>query len=152
MALPNSITTIGERAFDNAKKLTLSKLPTNLTVLGVGAFANCDNIAIATLPINITTIPSQCFALCPNLAITDFGKISIGDSAFIASAKNDSSITRLDMSQVTSIGSGIFVSGGYPNVTEIVVPENLFGYIDESALTTALFGMSKDISYSKMTN
>ena len=147
--LPDSITVIGNRAFNGAQNLKLSTLPSGLTTLGVGSFAGCSNITISELPLGIQRIPFQCFALCPNIAITNFGSVEIEESAFDHSCTQPN-ITRINLSKVLGIG-GVIFDGAYTKLTDIEVPNDLFGYEDESALTMALFGSARNITYSKMT-
>jgi hypothetical protein len=47
--------------------------------------------------------------------------------------------------------SGVIFRDAYTKLTDIEVPNDLFGHEDESALTLALFGSARNITYSKMT-
>ena len=68
--LPEGITSILGYAFYGCKKLALTKLPSSLTFLQVSAFRGCTNLALTELPEKLTDIRSYAFHSCSNLALT----------------------------------------------------------------------------------
>ncbi len=56
ITLPNTITRIGEYAFQNCSNLSSLTIPENVTSIGNYAFQNCSNLSSLTIPENVTTI------------------------------------------------------------------------------------------------
>jgi hypothetical protein len=46
ITIPNSVTTIGDRAFDECKSLTSITIPNSVTSIGNGAFYECGNLIL----------------------------------------------------------------------------------------------------------
>ena len=67
--LPEGLTSIGERAFSNSKKLTGIYLPSTLTAIGGSAFNGCSNLTLLGFnennPYASTTINTYAFYNCP---------------------------------------------------------------------------------------
>ncbi len=106
ITIPNSITTIGLRAFYRCSSLTSITIPNSVTsieqeaflgsgltsiVLGSGlskieplVFSECKGLTSVTIPSNITEIGSQAFLYCSNLTSIDLGTglKTIGFGAF----------------------------------------------------------------------
>lgn len=84
ITIPNSVTTIGEEAFENCDSLTSITIPNSVTTIGNSAFSNCDSLTSITIPDSVTTIEGFVFYDCDSLTsitIPD-SVISIGDDAF----------------------------------------------------------------------
>ena len=88
--LPNSVTSIGEHAFNGCADLTSIDIPNSVTNIGKGAFygctslaninigngvtriknrtfGNCTSLTSVTIPNNVTTINAEAFSGCTNL-------------------------------------------------------------------------------------
>ena len=65
--LPNSLTNIGDRAFEGCEYLEDINLPDSLEHIGKGAFKDCYNLKYVKLPDKLTNIPEYCFSNCQNL-------------------------------------------------------------------------------------
>ena len=65
--LPNSITEIGEKAFQECEKLKALELPSNLTTIGKYAFLWCRSLSSIIIPNTVTNIGERAFAECPSL-------------------------------------------------------------------------------------
>lgn len=81
--VPNSVTNIGEQAFDccNLTSVTISE---NVKTIGNSAFNWCRNLTLITIPDGVTNIGELAFYLCENLtSITIPNSVtSIGGNAF----------------------------------------------------------------------
>jgi hypothetical protein len=67
IVIPNSITTIGELAFQKCSGLTSVTIPNSVTYLDGYIFAFCDNLVEATLPNNLSHLGMFTFQDCPSL-------------------------------------------------------------------------------------
>ena len=68
VSLPHTLTTIGERAFKECKRLQSVVIPEGVTYIGKGAFLECDSIATLSLPNTVTLIDQNAFD--GNLSLT----------------------------------------------------------------------------------
>ena len=69
VAIPESVTSIGERAFTNCWSLTsITMMPeASVTAIGGSAFARCISLASITIPESVTVTGEGAFALCRSL-------------------------------------------------------------------------------------
>ena len=65
--LPDSVTSIGERAFKGLKNLTSIKLPAKLENIGSKAFYGCENLQEVFIPKTIKAIGKSAFEKCDGL-------------------------------------------------------------------------------------
>ncbi len=84
ITLPESLTTIGERAFYACYGLTSITLPESLTTIGAEAFYGCDGLTSITLPESVTTIGAEAFCHCYGLTSITLPEsvTTIGERAF----------------------------------------------------------------------
>ena len=84
ITMPNSVTEIGARAFANCHKLTDITIPDSVTSIGERAFLWCFSLSTVTIPNSVTTIEKRAFSGCgvPAVIISD-GVTSIGEGAFL---------------------------------------------------------------------
>ncbi len=66
--IPDSVTTIGEQAFDNCDSLTSVTIPDSVTTIGEKAFRNCDSLTSVTIGNSVTTIGKEAFEYCSSLS------------------------------------------------------------------------------------
>ena len=67
--IPNSVTSIGERAFYGCSGLTSLTIPNSVTSIGYYAFESCFNLTSVTIPNSVTSIKSFAFFGNPNLSV-----------------------------------------------------------------------------------
>ncbi|MBQ7791958.1 MAG: leucine-rich repeat domain-containing protein, partial [Clostridia bacterium] len=86
--MPDTVTTIGEKAFASTSRLENVYLSNNLTELGKGAFQS-SYITSVTFPQSFTEVPAEAFMYAPKLEEVIFeGDItSIGNSAFYVTTR-----------------------------------------------------------------
>jgi hypothetical protein len=65
VTLPNTLTTIGERAFYRCYALNSITLPDSLTTIGKRAFYRCNALNSITIPSLVTTIGENAFGNTP---------------------------------------------------------------------------------------
>ena len=84
VVIPNSVTSIGERAFYDCSSLTSITIPDGVTSIGESAFAYCTGLTSITIPDSVTSIGSEAFFGCSSLtSITILDSVtSIGNYAF----------------------------------------------------------------------
>ncbi len=69
LAIPDSVTKIGESAFDGCKSLTSVIIPDSVTNIGDYAFYNCRNLTSVTIPDSVISIGDKTFSRCKSLKI-----------------------------------------------------------------------------------
>ena len=84
LIIPDSVTSIGERAFLNCSSLTSVTIPEGVTSIGSYAFAGCNSLTSVTIPDSVTRIRDYAFSGCSSLTSVTIPErvTSIGDYAF----------------------------------------------------------------------
>ena len=121
VVIEDGVTSIGNSAFDNCRRLTDITIPKSVTSIGNYAFYNCSSLTSITIPDSVTSIGDYAFFYCYQLtSITLSDSVtSIGDSAF-SDCNSLTSITIPD--SVTSIGEWAFSCCG---LTSITIPSSV---------------------------
>ena len=138
ITIPNSVVSIGDRAFAACTSLTSITIPNSVTSIGDQAFLTCTSLASITIPNNVMSIGYMAFHYCTSLAsITIPNSVtSIGDWAF----GDCSSLTSITIpNSVTSIGTKAFA--GCTSLTSITIPNSVdsighFTFLSCSSLTS----------------
>ena len=82
--VPNTVTTIGDFAFENCEELLSVTLPDSVTTIGYYAFSYCGNLSSVTIPESVTSIGEGAFKYCydlPSIIIPE-SVTTIGQGAF----------------------------------------------------------------------
>ena len=117
--IPNSVTTIGDQAFQNCTGLTSITIPDSVITIGSQAFYGCTSLNELIIGSGVTSIGNQAFSGCTSLtSITIPDSVtSIGINAFYG-CTSLTSITIPD--SVTTIGDQAF--SGCTSLTSITIP------------------------------
>lgn len=70
---PESLTSIGEHAFQDCHEVKSIEFSKNISTMGAYAFASCNNLTEVVLPQALTAIPQHGFEDCHSLAAVSFG-------------------------------------------------------------------------------
>ena len=97
--IPSTVTSIGERAFNDCHGLTSIVIPNGVTSIDNGAFSVCDRLVSINIPDSVTSIGSTAFQWCDRASSVSIGSgiTSIGTSAF----ENCSGLTSFTISATT---------------------------------------------------
>ena len=84
VAIPDSVTSIGEGAFSGCSSLTSVMIPDSVTSIGEDAFCDCSSLTSVTIGNSVESIGDSAFWECTNLtSITIPASVtSIGDAVF----------------------------------------------------------------------
>ena len=136
--IPDSVTSIGDNAFYNCRRLTSLTIPNSVTSIGNQAFYECISLTSLTIPNSVTSIGDNAFDKCYNLtSLTIPNSVtSIGNGAFHDCCR----LTSLTIpNSVTSIGNGAFHD--CRRLTSLTIPNSVTSIEDSafencSSLTT----------------
>ena len=127
--LPESLTSIGDGAFDGCRSLTSIAIPDGVTAIGKSAFSDCTSLTSIAIPDGVTAIDDFTFFRCTSLVsvVIPDSVTSIGEKAFY----NCSSLTSIVIPDgVTAIGESAFA--GCTSLASVVIPDSVTS-IGESA-------------------
>ena len=129
LVIPESITSIGNYAFEGCSGLTNVTIPNTVTSIGDNAFEDCSGLTSIIIPNSVTEIGKVAFEGCTGLT-----NVTLGNSVTIINAyafSDCSGITSIEIPKsVTTIGAKAF--SGCSRLTSIDIPN----------LVTEISGMS----------
>ena len=115
--IPNSVTSIGDRAFYGCESLTSIQIPNSVTSIGEFAFFDCFSLTSIQIPNSVTSIGDYAFCQCYSLTSIQIPNsvTSIGNYAF----RYCHDLTNIEIpNSVTSIGDEAFY--GCNRLTKII--------------------------------
>ena len=107
IAIPQSVTVIGEKVFSGCTSLASIVIPQSVTTIGEAAFQGCTSLASIVIPQGVTTIGKWTFLQCTSLAsiVIPQSVATIEESAFA----DCTSLASIEIPQsVTTIGKDVF--------------------------------------------
>ena len=66
-SIPDSVTSIGDKAFLGCSRLTSLTIPNSVSSIGDGAFVRCSNLTTLTISDSVTSIGDKAFLYCSSL-------------------------------------------------------------------------------------
>ena len=96
--IPNSVTSIGDFAFDDCSSLTSVTIPNSVTSIGNVAFSGCSGLTSVIIPNSVTSIGYQAFSRC-------------------------GSLMNVKSEIENPFGIGSFVFDGIPSTAKLIVPK-----------------------------
>ncbi len=118
ITIPDSVTNIGDGAFSDCTELTSITIGNSVTSIGNSAFWGCERLTSITIPNSVTNIGEYAFNYCSGLTSVTIGNsvTSIGNYAF-SGCVGLTSVTIPN--SVTSIGDSAF--GGCSGLTSVTI-------------------------------
>lgn len=83
--IPNSVTSIGESSFANCISLTSLSIPEGVVSIGINAFSDCQSLKTVSIPSSVTSLGSYAFVYCYSLEsvkVKYLEPLQIGMSSF----------------------------------------------------------------------
>ena len=122
LVIPDSVTSIGDYAFEGCDSLTSVMIPDSVTSIGDYAFEGCDSLTSVMIPDSVTSIGSSAFYNCSSLTsvVIPDSVTSIGGWAFYNCSSLESVVIP---DSVTSIGRGAFRYCS--SLTKVIIPDNV---------------------------
>ena len=121
-AIPDSVTTIGDYAFEYFSSLTSVTIPDSVTSIGYMAFISCSRLTSITIPDSVTAIGDYAFYGCTSLT-----SVTIGDS--VTTFGNYAFSYCYSLTSVT-IDDGVTTIGHYAfsdcrSLTSVTIPDSV---------------------------
>jgi hypothetical protein len=142
--IPNSVTNIGNSAFESCPSLTAITIPDSVTSIGDFAFSFCDSLASVIIPNSVVNIGEGAFRCCESLttinipdSVTNIRRLAFSFCKSLSSITIPNGVTTIeenafeDCESLTSITIPASVTNidlcaflNCPSLTSIIVDEN----------------------------
>jgi hypothetical protein len=140
VAIPNSVTSIGDTLFLGCTSLITVTIPNSVTSIGGAAFDSCTSLTNATIPKSVTNIGDDPFAYCPSLMAITVDPLNPSYSSVDGVLFDKSQTTLIQYpggkaggysipKSVTNIGRSASAFRGCVNLTSITIPKSATGTI-----------------------
>lgn len=119
--IPDSVTSIGDRAFEDCSSMSRIEIPASVTGIGGYTFYNCIGLTSVIIPNSVTSIGEYAFYNCSSLTgiIIPDRVTSIGRSAFSHCKK----LKTVELSEIEIIGMTLFYN--CCSLESIVIPASV---------------------------
>lgn len=122
VVIPNSVTSIGNNAFEDCRKLTSITIPNSVTKIGDAAFKNCVSLTSIVIPDGVTSIGEWAFWYCSSLTSVIIGD-GITSIKYVTFAYCSSLTSIIIPNSVTIIEACAFVE--CKSLTSITIPNSV---------------------------
>ncbi len=150
--IPDSVTSIGKRAFSDCAGLTDVTIPDSVTSIGDGAFVDCIELKNVTIPDSVTSIGEEVFFGCTGLtsvtipdSVTDIGSSAFYGCTGLTSVIIPGSVTKIEaflFSECTGLTSvtipdsvtsiGYYAFKDCTGLTSVTIPDSVTSISDDT--------------------
>lgn len=102
--IPDSVTEIGESAFESCTRLQSIIIPNSVTRIGEDAFSDCTRLQSVVIPDSVTSIGAGAFSQCVSLqsiiipnSVTEIGESAFYECENLKSVSISSSVTTIEL-------------------------------------------------------
>ena len=123
--IPHSVQSIGICAFADCSPLKSVSIPSTVTYLGGGCFSGCSSLESISIPSSVTNLDNWCFSGCTSLktisipsSVTNLGQSCFENCSFLSSINIPSSVKEIGESCFA--GCSALTSASIPKTLEII--------------------------------